>query len=81
MTQKQIQKGNYLIADYVGNMDDFDGNYALYYERDSDPFAVVNWLNLAGHGIASRDTIEINQKTRVEITSNGSGAKIKSGWD
>ena len=74
-------RGNYLIAEYVADMDDYDGNYNLFYERDSEPFATVNWLNFAGHGIATRQSLEINQKSRVEITENGSGAFIKSGWE
>ena len=77
----QIRKGHYLIVEYVGDNDDYEGNYALFYENDNDPLATVNWINFAGHGIATRQSLEINQKTRVEVNKNGTGAYIKSGWD
>lgn len=81
---KTEKRGNYLIIEYVGDIEEYRdiGNYALYYERDSEPFAVVNWLNFGGdNGIATRGSIEVSQKSRVEIVGDGSGAFIKSRSD
>lgn len=78
MSRKTAARGSYLRIEYIGDNPNAEGNYRLCYDRKPGDALTVEWLNINGHGMATRDAIEISQKSSVEVTKNGAGAYIVS---